>query len=203
MDEGFRTAVLAYYGAMERLAVVLEEIMAAALGLPAEYFVQRADRSITNMVGFSFAMGKAGNAVPPHDDEGDFTILSHDAIQAGVPSGLEIQLPEGSELAADQAGTGEAPWVAVEPVPGCFVVNTGNLMHRFSGGRFQTTIHRVRVDHPQPGAPRRQSIAFFHLPNADTVVAPVLPPPEDSMDVLEPVVAGLFVLERLKVLLPG
>ena len=78
MDEGFQAAVLAYYAAMERLAVVLEEIMAAALGLPAEYFVQRADRSITNMVGFSFAMGKAGVAVPPHDDEGDFTILSHD-----------------------------------------------------------------------------------------------------------------------------
>jgi len=35
------------------------------------------------------------------------------------------------------------------------------------------------------------------------VVAPVLPPPEDSTDTFEPVVAGLFVLERLKVLLPG
>ena len=53
------------------------------------------------MVGFSFRLGKAGGVVPPHDDEGDFTILSHDPELEGS-TGLELQLPE------------DNPWMAAE-----------------------------------------------------------------------------------------
>jgi isopenicillin N synthase-like dioxygenase len=244
---GFRAAIVAYYGEMERLAVVLEEIMAEALGLPPTYFVERADRSITNMVGFSFELGKAGVVVPAHDDEGDFTILSHDPELEGS-SGLELQLPEDNpwmvgetaeqraqdrtwklqyqsdaqgagvqvqrdagterrerEGEGDGEGEGEGVWRAVEPVPGCFIINTGNLMHRFSSGRFQSTMHRVRVTNVR-AAERRQSIAFFHTPNADAVVAPVGGGDHDvrgGSEDFEPATSGVLVLERLKVLLPG
>ena len=227
---GFRPAIVEYYGEMERLAVVLEEIMAEALGLPPTFFVERANRSITNMVGFSFRLGKAGVVVPPHDDEGDFTILSHDPELEGS-TGLELQLPEdnpwmAAESAAQRAedrisklhernmrgevdhvrsqpepAEAEGVWRAVERVPGCFVVNTGNLMHRFSGGRFQSTMHRVRVASPRPE--RRQSIAFFHTPNADTIVAPVPGAAVGEGEDFEPTESGVLVLERLSSLLPG
>eukprot|EP01051_Picozoa_sp_SAG22_P002758 SAG22_NODE_126_length_18820_cov_10.207788_5_plen_443_part_00 len=209
---GFRAAIVGYYREMERLAVVLEEILAEALGLPPAYFVERADRSITNMVGFSFGLGQAGVVVPAHDDEGDFTILSHDPALDGS-SGLELQLPEDNPW-MDQPIRGDLPaagerervsqWRAVEPVPGCFIINTGNLMHRFSGGRFQSTMHRVRVAQARGAEHRRQSIAFFHTPNADTMVAPVhgVGAGEGGED-FEPTTSGVLVLERLKVLLPG
>jgi isopenicillin N synthase-like dioxygenase len=233
---GFRKAIMVYYREMERLAVVLEQILAEALGLPPAYFVERANRSITNMVGFSFVPQKIGVAVPAHDDEGDFTILSHDPLYEGS-SGLELQLPEDNPWMATESADqrvrnrkldlqyqqlsardavastqpevkqpddGERVWRPVEPVPGCFIINTGNLMHRFSGGKFQSTMHRVRVTalHSVP----RQSIAFFHTPNADAVVAPVRTDGTGGDRVaekFEPTTSGVLVLERLKMLLPG
>lgn len=223
---GFRAAVLRYYREMERLAVVLEEIMAEALGLPPAYFVERANRSISNMVGFSFVPRKVGIAVPGHDDEGDFTILSHDPARKGS-SGLELQLAEDNPWTATESvekgardrlndlrqrdhtelkllNEEERMWYPVEPVSGCFIVNTGNLMHRFSGGRFQSTMHRVRVT--EVGSDPRQSIAFFHTPNADAVVAPVRvgsTAGNRTAESFEPATSGVLVLERLKLLLPG
>ena len=78
-------------------------------------------------------------------------------------------------------------------------------MHRFSGGRFQSTMHRVRVTEAQEVVGRRQSIAFFHTPNADAMVAPApgLGAEGEGGEDFEPVTSGMLVLERLKVLLPG
>jgi isopenicillin N synthase-like dioxygenase len=150
--EGFRAAITEYYSEMERLAVVLEEMMAEALGLPSAYFVERANRSISNMVGFSFGLGKEGVVVPAHDDEGDFTILSHDPELSGS-TGLELQLPEDNPWMVAESATQRAQdriwrlhernvrgdvddarndpkpaeadgvWRAVERVPGCFIIS--------------------------------------------------------------------------------
>jgi isopenicillin N synthase-like dioxygenase len=57
----------------------------------------------------------------------------------------------------------------VTPEPGCFVINIGNMMECWSGGRFRSTMHRV---HP-PRHLERYSIGFFAVPNYDTVVEPL------------------------------
>ena len=54
----------------------------------------------------------------------------------------------------------------VEPVPGAFVVNIGDLMARWTNDRWRSTLHRV-VDpaDPRAAAARRQSMAYFQNAN--------------------------------------
>ena len=65
-------------------------------------------------------------------------------------------------------------------------------------------MHRVRVT--EVGSDPRQSIAFFHTPNADALVAPVRvggTARNRAPESFEPATSGVLVLERLKLLLPG
>jgi isopenicillin N synthase-like dioxygenase len=52
-----------------------------------------------------------------------------------------------------------------------FVVNLGDLMQRWTGDRWRSTLHRVVVPPSRPGSDhrrtRRQSMAFFHNANVD------------------------------------
>ena len=61
-------------------------------------------------------------------------------------------------------------WMPVAPPPGCFVVNVGDLMALWTGGRWRSTLHRVVH---RPGAPARGSIAFFQQPDWHAEVAPL------------------------------
>jgi len=61
-----------------------------------------------------------------HSDFGTLTLLFQDDV-----GGLEIQHPQ----------TGE--FIAAPPVPGGVLVNIGDLMMRWSNGRWRSTVHRV------------------------------------------------------------
>jgi isopenicillin N synthase-like dioxygenase len=74
-------------------------------------------------------------------------------------------------LRQDAAGGLEAlgadgAWAGMEPVPGAFVVNIGDLMARWTNDRWRSTLHRV-IDPPDPAAAaaRRQSMAYFQNAN--------------------------------------
>jgi isopenicillin N synthase-like dioxygenase len=55
----------------------------------------------------------------------------------------------------------------VQAPPGGFVVNIGDLMQFWTDDRWISTLHRVVGE---AGAPRRQSLVFFHNPRADALV---------------------------------
>ncbi|PON13127.1 hypothetical protein C2W62_35975 [Candidatus Entotheonella serta] len=73
----------------------------------------------------------------------------------------------GGLQAYNQAGE----WVDVPAVPGCFVVNLGELMARWTNDYWVSTLHRV-INPPREAGPqsRRQSLVFFHNPNYDAVI---------------------------------
>eukprot|EP01063_Lacrimia_lanifica_P041047 TRINITY_DN9478_c1_g1_i1.p1 TRINITY_DN9478_c1_g1~~TRINITY_DN9478_c1_g1_i1.p1 ORF type:complete len:325 (+),score=118.39 TRINITY_DN9478_c1_g1_i1:43-1017(+) len=86
-----------------------------------------------------------------HSDYGMITLL---AVAEGE-SGLEI-LTQGR-------------WVAVPPKPGCFVVNIGDMLARWTNDCYRSTVHRVI----NTAGRERYSTAFFFDPAFPTVVAPL------------------------------
>jgi len=63
-------------------------------------------------------------------------------------------------------------WVDVPIAPDSYVFNIGELMARWTNGRWQATLHRV-VNSPVELAAgsRRLSLVLFHNPNYDAPVA--------------------------------
>ncbi len=77
-----------------------------------------------------------------HRDTGAFTLLMQDDT-----GGLEVQRK-----------TGE--WIGAPPVPGTYVINIGDVMMKWTNGRFVSTPHRVVNRATKP----RYSVPFFANP---------------------------------------
>lgn len=145
-DDALRAAYERYYAELLRVAGVLVDAFAQALDMELAQFFD--DRSSSLRV-IDYPAGAGGARAGAHRDYGCLTIIRSDA------SGLEAQTRDGE-------------WVAVDAPPGGFVVNIGDLMQRWSGDRWVSTLHRVVGAEGE--AARRQSLVFFHNPRADAVV---------------------------------
>ncbi|EAR49828.1 2OG-Fe(II) oxygenase superfamily protein [Oceanicola granulosus HTCC2516] len=157
---GFRAAWEAYYARMETLAAQIMELFAAALDLPADYFAPYIDAPISALRALNYPAAErppeAGQQrAGAHTDYGSLTILLPDPGSRG----LEILTPGGE-------------WRGVAPPEGAFVINIGDLMELWTGGRWRSTLHRVVVP-PEAALERRGSLAFFHQPNWHAEIAPL------------------------------
>lgn len=155
-----RAVYESYFRVMEALAADVMHLFALALGLPETFFAPCIDRHISRLRVRNYP---APEAPPPggqlragaHSDYGSLTILKTE----DAPGGLQVLGKDGR-------------WVDVPHVPGCFVVNIGDMMARWTNDRWVSTLHRV-VNPPmeQAASSRRQSLVFFHNPNYDAVVS--------------------------------
>jgi isopenicillin N synthase-like dioxygenase len=152
---GFRAATLAYFTAMEALARRLLPVMATALGMPADYLdddfrdptctlrlIRYQPQPDAEVDRFGFA---------PHIDTNFFTFLAQSALP-----GLEVRTREGE-------------WLRPPAIPGTFVVNTAEMLGRYSNDRFAPTPHRV----VNASNAMRYAIPFFFGPDNDAVIRPV------------------------------
>merc|ERR1719221_510029 len=106
-------------------------------------------------------MGKGVDVLPAHGDITCFTILSHDLDQSAAGARcLEI------------LDTEQKCWRTVEAMPNTFLVNIGQIMERWSGGRFKATMHRVASPADAPPGSNRQSLVFFQVTNHDVELRP-------------------------------
>ena len=94
-----------------------------------------------------------------------------------LPDGDKGTLAEGEAQPEDAPGgpqvqTRSGDWLDVRAVPGSFVVNLGDMMARWTNGRWAATLDRGVVVPPADRAAgsRRQTIVFFHDPRADAVI---------------------------------
>jgi len=153
-ETSLRESVSRYYRSVTVLANHLLRAFARALGSPEDTLLAYFDRPMTNISLLHYPAG-SGDGVRadarPHHDTNALTVLL-----PGQVGGLEVEHRVHG-------------WVEVPPRPGCFVVNIGNMMECWSGGRFRSTMHRV---HP-PTASERYSIAYFASPSYDTLVGPL------------------------------
>jgi isopenicillin N synthase-like dioxygenase len=147
-----RGVVQSYLDALTTLGHALCEGLALGLGLDRGWFRQHLTADPTVLLRFFRYPPDAGDdwGVAEHTDYGLLTILAQD----GTP-GLEVHTPGG--------------WVAVEPVPGSFVCNLGDVLEALTGGRYRSTPHRVR----NASGIDRISVPFFFDPSWDATVTPL------------------------------
>jgi isopenicillin N synthase-like dioxygenase len=148
---GFRESVLAYTAAVDGLGRRLLPACAVALDLAPDHFAAAFAESQ-----FSFRLSHYPPVqaepnqfgIAPHTDANFLTFLA----QTEVP-GLQLRLPSGD-------------WLDVPYVPDSYAVNAGDMMYRWTNGRFKSTPHRAL---PPVGRPR-YAIPFFLGPHIDTVI---------------------------------
>jgi isopenicillin N synthase-like dioxygenase len=155
-----RPALTRYYRALSEVATTLMRIFALALNLDEHFFDDKVDRHISRLRIRNYP-AQTTRPLPgqlragAHSDYGSLTILATE----DKPGGL-------------QARNAAGDWVDVPAIPGCFVVNIGDLMARWTNDAWVSTLHRV-VNPPAEVAAesRRMSLVFFHNPNYDAPVA--------------------------------
>jgi isopenicillin N synthase-like dioxygenase len=159
LPSALRAAVEAYASAAYALGLRLMRLSAQALGLSADYFdhlyspMQHKLRLACYPEQITKPLpGQLRNAA--HTDFAGFTIL----LQDSAPGGLQVLMPDGE-------------WIDVPSVPGTLVINTGDLLQRWTNDRWMSNTHRV-VNPPiaLPGSNRRLSIVFFTGPRADASI---------------------------------
>lgn len=155
----FRAAFMGYYKAMESLANLLMELCARALNLSPDWFVDKYDKHITNMVVSNYPdqpeeLETGQLRAGAHTDYGGLTLLKTE----DKPGGLEVRTKDGR-------------WVPVPIVPGAYIINLGDLMAQWTNDEWVSTMHRVVNPPREQGiGSRRQSLVFFHQPNYDAPI---------------------------------
>lgn len=109
----------------------------------------------------------------PHRDFGCLTLLAQDDV-----GGLQVRTPAGQ-------------WVDAPPMPGAYVVNVGDMLHRMSNGRLLSTPHRVI----NATGRERYSVPFFYDPHVTATIAPL---PGTGTPLFEPLTFGSFLRGELE-----
>ena len=151
-----RPAWLSYYSHMESLADALLSLFAEALGLDRAYFEPFTREHLSALRALDYPEGSVSIRAGAHADYGTLTILRPDPAVGG----LEVWV--------------DGRWLRIPAVGDGFVINIGDLMHRWTNGRWKSALHRVVAD---PEGRRRASIAFFHNPDWDATIEPILTDP--------------------------
>lgn len=148
---GFRDVVLTYIDAVDALSRRFLPVCAVALDLPPDYFDGAfADSQFTFRLSHYPPVHAQPNqfGIAPHTDANFLTFLA----QTEIP-GLQLRLPSGE-------------WLDVPYVPDSFALNSGDMMHRWTNGRFKSTPHRALP----PVGRDRYAIPYFLGPHLDAVI---------------------------------
>ncbi|MDG2284463.1 MAG: 2-oxoglutarate and iron-dependent oxygenase domain-containing protein [Alphaproteobacteria bacterium] len=145
---GFREACVPAMDALEDLALSLLPLYAVALDLPPDFFTEAFKEPQYSFRLAHYPPVEAEDnqfGIAAHTDSSFMTLLAQNEVE-----GLEIRPPHGR-------------WVDAPVLPGAFLVNTGDLLHRWSNHRFRPTPHRAKAS--APGVDRYAIPFFFDATN--------------------------------------
>ncbi len=150
----FRTVLEAYY--TDALALAMEILCAVVdcVGSDCTFFRDKFDLPMALLRGNHYPPRPADSGprdfgIAAHTDYGCLTLLATD----GTP-GLEVRTRDGG-------------WIPVSAPPGEFIINFGEMLEMWTGGKIVATPHRVIG-----GDEERLSVPLFFNPRFDTNVAP-------------------------------
>ncbi len=167
-----------YLAAAHDCARTMLRALALSLNAPEDTFVRCFDKPISRASLIYYPpqdpeSGEQQFGVAPHTDYGVLTLLHQDQV-----GGLQVATRKGE-------------WVTAHPIPGTLVINSGDLLGRWTNDRFKSNPHRV----VNSSGRERLSIAVFADPDFDTVIEPVVQPGEAPK--YGPVTCGDYILGRL------
>lgn len=181
--DSFKSVLLGYQYAATECCQWLMRAIAVSLTLPENYFAAFFDGTDSTLRLLHYPpVASAPLAVQlragAHTDFGGISLLVQDDS-----GGLEVQKSDGS-------------WVAAPPIPDTAMVNTGDLLERWTNGLFRSSPHRV-VPFGDSHRRDRYSVVLFYSPHRDTVISCLEPcqSPENPAK-YPPVTAGEHVRAR-------
>jgi isopenicillin N synthase-like dioxygenase len=156
-----RPALNAYMDACHGCAQRILRALAVSLNADEDTFVRRFAKPISRgaLVYYPPQPPDAGEqqfGVAPHTDYGVITLLHQDMV-----GGLQVF-------------NRQREWVTAHPIAGTLVINSGDLLGRWSNDHFRSNSHRV----VNSSGRERLSIAMFVDPDFDTPIVPVTAPNE-------------------------
>lgn len=143
---GFRDRLEAYNTALRALGLHVSQLIALSLGMPAHHFDHMFDPQKSPLRILRY---------PPHPEETEFNQLGAGAHTDWGWITLLAQDP----LGGLEVETATGDWVRVDPIPGTFVVNLGDLLMRWTNGQFHSSLHRVMNNR---SGKNRHSIVLFY-----------------------------------------
>ena len=158
-----KTVFTTYLNTVNMLGIYLLRALALALGVSREHFVKNFFKPLTraSIIYYppqSIHMDDQQFGVSPHTDYGCITLLYQDEV-----GGLQVRDKNGE-------------WLTAHPIPGTYVVNIGDLLHRWSNRKFVSNQHRVINE----SGKERFSVPVFVDPGWDTLIKPVTCHGEDA-----------------------
>ena len=171
-SEGFKEDLLKYYSVFDALHLRLLKLLAIGLKLDSDFFAKDCDEKHCNLRLLHYpklhreSVSNGNQQIERgalHTDYGTVTLLTQD--QTG---GLRVKRLDGS-------------WTFLRPVAGGIVVNVGDMLQMWTGGKLRATPHQV-VEHPGHAGgiiPERYSIAFFCNANKDVMLKPLQLDPDE------------------------
>tara|TARA_Y100001934_G_scaffold279923_1_gene385118 strand:- start:1202 stop:2233 length:1032 start_codon:yes stop_codon:yes gene_type:complete len=151
--EEFRTVMMAYFEEMTRLSRILYGAFAQSLDLKPEFFSQHLNTPLDICRLLQY---------PPQE-----AVLDEDQIGTGAHSDFDCftilwQDTNGGLQALRRDGI----WIDALPIPETFLVNVGDMLQRWTNGKYVSTVHRVI----NRSGNRRNSMVFFAAPDYETKI---------------------------------
>ncbi|MEH2269620.1 MAG: 2-oxoglutarate and iron-dependent oxygenase domain-containing protein [Nostoc sp.] len=178
-------SIVTFYDSCTELANTILQAFALALKLPENYFTTRHNQQNHTLRLLHYPSlqtpPKAGQVrAGEHSDYGSITLLFQDDV-----GGLEVQTASGE-------------WIAAPAIPDTVIVNTGDLMQRWTNHVFCSTKHRVMIPSGNRVNQSRYSMAFFCHPNDHTEIACLESCQKEQLPIYPPILAGEYLLQRLQ-----
>jgi len=152
-----RTPIMAYWNALTKVSERLIIALCNQMGVDQNILLSYMTDPLTNMTLLNYPpMPPQSDSwgIHPHKDFNLLTLLAHDPI-----GGLEVR-------------NRNDEWLSADCPPDGMVLNVGDMLELWSGGRLISTPHRVFNRSGKP----RQSFPYFSKPRWDVVVKPLLEP---------------------------
>ena len=160
----FKPLILRYQAEVTRVGLEVLNAISVALGQDEEVFSDIYTPLPTQLLKLIRYPGRdvaeSSQGVGAHKDGGFVAVLLQDKV-----AGLRVRTEEGV-------------WIEAPPVPGTFIINTGEVLELATQGYVRADVHDVVAP---PAGSERLSVAFFLGAHVDSVV-PVIELPEEIKD---------------------